>query len=383
MRLFIVCAGFIHEWHALQNLKITAVLHLPENTMKVKKSQALCLYQTIDQWIAESVITEDDGDKLKKSIEITRFDYKRLAKYSFWFAIACFIISAGAFVLSPVFKTIIHFIEQLFRFVNPRLAAAVLLSLPAAGLYTWGLRRRKTSPHTIYKNEALFFLGALFTAGSIVSLCTLLEDKDISPVFLVIAIIYSVLGFYFPSGLIWILALICAGSWFGCETGYVSDWGEYFFGMNYPLRFIPFSACIIALAFFFRSGHLSNKYQPFFKPTYIIGLLYLFMALWILSMWGQNLGSILFWSVVFGITALVSIMYGLKYDDRIARGFGITFILINLYTKYFEYFWDVSNKAIFFFILGLSFWFIGSRAEKLWLFISKNTQGPSIEKRQS
>ncbi len=314
--------------------------------MKAKKSQALRLFQAIDQWVAESIIPEEEGDKLKQSIEITRFDYKRLAKYSFWFAIACFIISAGAFVLSPVFKIIIEFVQQFFNFVNPKIVVAFFLGLLATGLYALGLRRRRISPHTVYRNEALFFLGVLLTAGAIASFGSLFEQKDISPVFLFAATIYGILGLYFPSNLVWVFALISIGSWFGCETGYMSGGGTYFLGMNYPLRFIPFSICIIVLAFFFRSISEPKKYQQFFKPTYIVGLLNLFMALWILSLWGE--GSHLLWAVVFGLTALGSILYGLKYDDALARGFGITFFLINLYTKYFEYFWDVTHKAVFF-----------------------------------
>jgi hypothetical protein len=55
------------------------------------------------------------------------------------------------------------------------------------------------------------------------------------------------------------------------------------------------------------------------------------------------------------------------------RGFGLTFIFINLYTRFFEYFWEGTHKAIFFAILALSFWYLGSRAEKIWhLNVVKN-----------
>ena len=40
------------------------------------------------------------------------------------------------------------------------------------------------------------------------------------------------------------------------------------------------------------------------------------------------------------------------------RKFGVTFLFINLYTKYFEFFWGVAHKAIFFTILALSFWVV-------------------------
>jgi len=58
--------------------------------------------------------------------------------------------------------------------------------------------------------------------------------------------------------------------------------------------------------------------------------------------------------------------YGLKSNDVIAREFGITFLIIALYTKYFEYFWNQTNMAVFFLILAASFWLIGRKAEKIW-----------------
>jgi hypothetical protein len=37
-----------------------------------------------------------------------------------------------------------------------------------------------------------------------------------------------------------------------------------------------------------------------------------------------------------------------------------------MYTRYFEYFWNSMHKALFFALLGISFWLIGSKAEKYW-----------------
>jgi len=107
-------------------------------------------------------------------------------------------------------------------------------------------------------------------------------------------------------------------------------------------------------------------------------LLYLFIALWIMSIFG-NLDDIerwrragrfeLFhWSIAFALVAVAAIVYGLRHDDGMLRGFGLTFLFINLYTRFFEYFWDSMHKAIFFAVLALSFWFIGSRAERIWHF---------------
>jgi hypothetical protein len=105
-------------------------------------------------------------------------------------------------------------------------------------------------------------------------------------------------------------------------------------------------------------------------------LLYLFIALWILSIFG-NYGDasswrsvrqieLFHWGILFALAAIAAIVYGLKRDDYTSRAFGVTFLFINLYTKYFEYFWDATHKAVFFLILAVSFWMLGSRAEKIW-----------------
>ena len=48
------------------------------------------------------------------------------------------------------------------------------------------------------------------------------------------------------------------------------------------------------------------------------------------------------------------------------RGYGLTFLGINLYTRFFETFWNSMDKGLFFLILGGSLWLLGSKAEKIW-----------------
>ena len=107
-----------------------------------------------------------------------------------------------------------------------------------------------------------------------------------------------------------------------------------------------------------------------------MGLLYLFIALWIMSIFG-NYGDkhnweqvkqieLFHWSILFGAVAGWAIYHGLRHDNDITKGFGLTFLGINLYTRFFELFWNNLHKAIFFALLGLSFWYIGSKAETIW-----------------
>ncbi|UII20293.1 DUF2157 domain-containing protein [Fulvivirga ligni] len=338
--------------------------------MKLNKKQGDFLTDTIDEWEQNSVITPDEAEKLKNSYSIRPFDWKGLATYSFWIAVICGVISVVSIMADGI---VIELIEKFFTSFD--VGACILFSLLAAGAFYLGLKRRKTMPLKTMSNEALFLAGALFTSVAIGYLGEAIDTGSghYSLLFLLSTIIFAGLAIWFPSTLVWIFALLSFGSWFGAETGYISGWGAYFLGMNYPLRFVVFGAILIGVSFLFK---YNQKTFYFYKSTYILGLLNLFISLWILSIFG-NYGDIsswydvkqieLFhWGLIFAAVAVLAIVYGLKYDDYTSRSFGITFLFINLYTKFFEYFWDSMHKAMFFIILAASFWIIGRKAESIW-----------------
>lgn len=337
--------------------------------MLFNKKQGKFLNETIKQWEIEGTITKDIAQTLKNSFTIRTFDYQKLAKYSFWVAIACIIISFGAIIAD---KYIIYLFEKILSLSD--IGLCLMFAILAAVVYYIGLKKRQKTPQKIFSNKAIIFIGVLLTAISIGYFGKALDSGSghFSILFLLSTIIYASLAIWFPSKLVWVFSLLTFGSWFGTETGYASGWGAYFLGMNYPLRFVLFGAILVALSFFFKNN---SKLSEFFKPTYVVGLLYLFIALWILSIFGNYDGArwynvrqieLLHWGILFALVAIGAIYYGLKNDDYASRSFGITFLFINLYTKYFEYFWDSTHKAIFFIILALSFWFIGIKAQKLW-----------------
>jgi len=218
-------------------------------------------------------------------------------------------------------------------------------------------------------------LGVLTTAAAIAYLGKAFDTGSghFSILLFLAALIYGIIGYLFPSQLVWIFSMLSLGSWFGAETGYVSGWGAYYLGMNYPLRFVIFGTVLIAAGMAFGSYARTKVLRT---STLSMGLLYLFIALWILSIFG-NYGdlyewgkirqiNLLGWGLIFGICAAAAIFAGLKLDDKMFRSYGITFLFINLYTKFFEYFWDLTHKAVFFVILAGTFWLIGQNAEKIW-----------------
>jgi hypothetical protein len=338
--------------------------------LNLDKQESDFLNRVIADWEKQGLVDNLQAEKLRESYEVKGFDWMRLAKYSFWIALAC---GATSFTFLIVNDTIVNWLKKLYY--TPDIIISLLSAVTAAFLFLWGRRREKHFPEKVFSNEAVIFTGVLFTACCIAYLGKTFDNGSghYSILFLISVFVYGFLAWRLNSKLIWLFALISLGSWFGTETGYQTQWSHYFLGMNYPLRFVAFGIILVAPCHFLRNR---KWFTEFWELTYVAGLLYLFLSLWLLSIFG-NYGTIDSWWKVkqitlfyWGIIALAVaggfMLYGLKSKDAIAREFGITFLLIFIYTKYFEYFWDSTNHTLFFAILAVSFWLIGRKAEKIW-----------------
>ncbi|AMR31336.1 hypothetical protein A0256_07815 [Mucilaginibacter sp. PAMC 26640] len=338
--------------------------------LNVDRQESEFLNNTIAHWEKNNLLDSGQAEKLRTSYEVKGFDWMRLAKYSFWVALICGAVAVGSLIVDDA---VINWIKKLYD--TPDIVISIISAAMAVGLFYLGRKAEKRYPEKVFSNEAVSFTGVLSTACSIAYLGKTFDNGSghYSLLFLISVFVYGFLAWKMGSRLIWLFALVSLGSWFGTETGYQTNWALYFFGMNYPLRFVLFGLLLVGACFL-----LKNKkwFGYFWELTYVVGMLYLFMSLWLLSIFG-NYGSLdawwhitqislFYWGIISALVAVGFLLYGLKYNDTIAREFGVTFLIIFLYTKYFEYLWDHTNKTLFFGILGLSFWLIGRKAEKIW-----------------
>ena len=142
----------------------------------------------------------------------------------------------------------------------------------------------------------------------------------------------------------------------------MSGWGAYYLGMNYPFTLYPVWWCIGWINCYLSVMH---GFQILLILPMWMGLLYLLLPLWILSIFGNygDLNSwynvkqyeLLHWGILFAFVAIIAIVYGLKHDDATSRGFGITFLFLNLYTKYFEFFLEWDAQGDFLYLAGSVF----------------------------
>jgi len=354
--------------------KIMHILVLLNNLVKkldISKQEKETLDEAIQHWQRNGLIDEQLAGRLVDSYEVKGFDWKRLAQYSFWIALSCAVL---AFLSLFVDEAVLKWIRKLYD--TPDTVICVFCLVTATLCYYWGFRHKRRYPDKTFTNEAIMALGVFATAAFIGYLGKIIDrgSGHFSLLFLASVIVYALLSVKLTSRLIWIFTLISFGIWFATETAYQSNWGFRFWGMNYPLRFTLFGALLTAFALVWQPR--IKPLKPFQPITYTVGLTYLMVALWLLSIFGNysdmdiwssvRQWRIFYWGLLSSATALALAWYGLRRKDHVAREFGIVFLVINLYTRFFEYLWDNLNRAVFFLLLAASFWFIGRWAERAW-----------------
>lgn len=148
------------------------------------------------------------------------------------------------------------------------------------------------------------------------------------------------------------LFLVCG--WLGGGADY--QFACYFIWMKDPTLFLPFSAALLSLAWWIDLHH--NKYIV--PPIEVVGLTGLFLALLILSIWGydgrtgMDLGRIgpVWFILLLTLIACTAIAIGIKFGRQRYYGFGITFLSINLYTRFYEVFSGWLPRPIFWLAFG-------------------------------
>jgi hypothetical protein len=341
--------------------------------MKLKKKEAEFLNNTINHWQEKGLVDHEQAERLKSSYQTASFDWQGLAFYSFIIAAGCFIITMVALLAD---KWIISIFE---RIADSKDHIKFNFFVALSFLFYWlGVKKRNQKPEDIIKYGILFLLGSLSTATATVYLGLMLDLKELGHfplIFLAGTFTFIILALYLSSRQVWTFGILAFTIWFGTETYYLTQGNPFFLGMNYPFRFVVFGILLVLGSHAFKK---TQRLAPFYQPTYFTSLLILFTSSWLLSIFG-NYGtweewyqasqvSIINWTIPAVVVSLGGIYYGLNYNNKLARDFGIVFLFLNLYTRYIEYGWPNMNKAIFFGVMALSFWFIGKKAEKIWKY---------------
>lgn len=170
------------------------------------------------------------------------------------------------------------------------------------------------------------------------------------------------------AGIICVIVYTAArfGSWSGM---YWIHFGER------PENFFP-----VSLLLFFLPQLVPHRRREDFAPIYrVFAILSLLLPVLILSNWGYI--SYLNWSAtaienfyqVFGFVLSTALIWlGLRKQWGEVVNSGITFFMIFLYTKFYDWWWELFPKYLFFLVVGLT--------AVLFLFIIKRLRGAAHQR---
>lgn len=260
---------------------------------------------------------------------------------------------------------------------------------------------------------ALIFLGCVMFGVDILLLALIYDlTAEHAWALMMDAAAWLAIAYLVRSRLILFLGLIGVVSWFGAEVGYL--WGGYWIYLGRPLHFIGLGVCLVAIAGIhawreqrsfagpyalvgllliylstlilsifdvqkgFRTIDWSAPrlvwlmlYGPYVfalaalafihvrwrrstltdQPALVVLFLLALMLLTSVIAW--NPGHREFWFILL-LTLLTSagIYLGIAWESAVFLNTSIVFFALNVYTRFYEYFWDAMPKSLFFIIGG-------------------------------
>lgn len=315
----------------------------------------------LDQLLRDGLVGEPAYRQLTGLYPLTRWDWHSLGR---WFLIFGAISTAAGSVI--LLRDIIHFTME-------KLAVQLGVAMLAlfAGGYWLKQRRYKWAALAVELLGGFALIGLTFTLGIIFST----GGGNWPALLLIDLIVLLVLGYALDNILLLMLCAVVFFTWFGGATGYVSGWGAYWFGMNYPVRFLG-AGLAIALAGVIHmrseSGPLS-RYRGFAKVWISSGLFLAEMALWLLSIFGNfglidgpwhkaEAGELALFNALWAAGNLALLYLGARLGFRMLIGYGATFFIIQTYTLFFAHAAEKLGPLASLIIAGVS-----ALALALWL----------------
>ncbi|WP_017733131.1 hypothetical protein [Nafulsella turpanensis] len=338
------------------------------------------LQKSLEEWQEKGYLNNEQKEALEDSLEPTTFNWQDLSLSAFVFAIGCsFIAIIALFADRWLMQALNQFVET-SDFIK-----SFVLALLALVLYLLGWRRQqKKSSNTTYSNETFYTLASFAAAMAIGFLGIALGGGrgTLTAMLGLAAVLYMSLALFLNSRLNWLFGILALAACFGAATAKGTDYQAYYKGMNYPLRFIIFGTLLTLCSYLLT---LHSRTRIFSKMTRIVGISSLLFCLWLMSIFGNMVrydlweqvsqSHFLGWSLLLMICAALTTWWGHRSGQLTIRDLGITFFILNLYTRYIEYCWTIMPKALFFSLMALSFWLVGKQAEKFWQSEKKEQTG--------
>jgi uncharacterized membrane protein len=168
------------------------------------------------------------------------------------------------------------------------------------------------------------------------------------------------LAYRFQNGFLLLLAVVGFFHWVGSWNSMLGR-NTYSVEVQDPRVMALVAAAVVALGVV-HEQRWQSRGQRFHQVYQTLGLLYLNLSLLILS---SEHTDALGWVVVLTVVALGQMVLGARLKSGLMMGFGVTAMAVNLFTRYFERFWDQLEAGVFFLLGGALLFGVGLGSEFL------------------
>jgi len=290
------------------------------------------LHAELDELVTRGILSQKQAATLKERYPTTAWDFLALVR---------------AFTVLGVLTAVAGVVILVKDHLNWWLVSEAALAA-TCGASLWAgdwLQRRRALPAL---GEALQLAGAIALQGLTVVLAIHYStgSKNWPGLVGLDTLLLFLLAYLLANRLVLWYACANLFFYFGAETGYVSGWGMYYLGMTYPVRFLAIGAATLVLAWL-HGLVIRGRWTAFSRVYAHFGLLVINLALWFLALfgyyenmdvrWSDTTGERLFFSLLWAAVAGASLLAGAKLGVRFLRGYGLTFLIINVYTFYCQF----------------------------------------------
>lgn len=256
----------------------------------------------------------------------------------------------GALALSA---SVFFLFYQFWGWLSTVVQVVILITAPLGMLGLTLLIQRKDPSGYFAKLSGLVafacFVLNITMLGQIFNITP--SDKALLPW----AALAFLLAYAFDLRLLLVAGILCMIAFISARTG---TWGGMYwlsFGQR-PENFFPAAALL-----FFIPQFIPHQRYTGFQPMYrVFGLLTVFLPVLVMGNWGSS--SYLDWdsNIIEGLYQVLGFVgsafaawVGVRKQWPEVINTGITFFIIFLYTKIFDWWWESMPKSLFFLVLGL------------------------------
>ena len=336
--------------------------------LEVDKKDAHLLDNAVADWEQQQLISPEQAEKLRHTWHIRTTDWQAITLYIFIAAISCALMAFGSLVLDEKWIEVLRLKFELGDGIIAALFAGFSVVICLHGY-------RRSHRYPVYSlNRELFWLLPILSIGvSVVYLGKAFHylNGNYGLFWLLATACYGILGLVLSSRLLWAATLLCLIPAYVKLTYFISHDQPFFWGMNLPCRMI-----LLAVIMLLMHGvvYKNKHYRRIGDITWTGAWLLLLLSGWLISIFGNSASweewqqvrqvHLLWWVAAFTVLCVLSLLWGIKKHDPMIRDTAVLFLLLDMYTRYFEYLWDRTHKGLFFAILAASFWWLGKLLEK-------------------